>query len=148
MKAPVIVLIVSRKGELKDRIEELDREFPEAELHVFQRTEKKENILADVKALKPDLLITEDLEGFEMTTLTDSVAYNLVHCRQIHLISRKGLPEMEFLEKQLSLVMHFYVWDPELEEEVRRRNADVPYLDLLQGPVTEELPRLARELLE
>ncbi len=144
---PVIALVVSRQGELKDRMEELDRGFPDAELHVFQRSDQRENILAEIKALKPDLLVTEDLEGFEMTTLTDSVAYNLIHCRQIHLICRKGLPEMEFLEKQLSLVMHFYVRDPELEEEVRRRNGDVPYLNLLQGPVTEELPRLARELL-
>ncbi len=148
MSMPVIALVLSPGGSLKDQMEELDRGFSDAELHLFERSDARENILAALKELAPDLLITEDLEGFEMTTLTDSVAYNLVHCRQIHLITREGLPEMKYLEKQLSLVMHFYVTDAGLKEAVEKRNPDVPYLEVLTEPVAKVLPALAESLLQ
>lgn len=146
-EVPVIAMVLSPGGRLKDGIDELDRGFPEAELHLFERTAAKEHIMGALKELSPDLLITEDLEGFEMTTLTDSLAYNLIHCRQIHLITRHDLPEMQYLAKQLSLVMHFYVTDPLLKEEVLERNGDVPFLETVTNPLAKAIPEIARRVL-
>ena len=56
-----------------------------------------------VKDENPDLLISYNLAGFELSTLTDSVLYNLLDCRQFHFITKDNLPNEKYLEKLLSI---------------------------------------------
>ncbi len=52
---------------------------------------------SSIDSYKPDLLVSYNLAGFELSTLTDSLLYNLIDCRQFHIINRKDLPNQQFL---------------------------------------------------
>lgn len=84
-----IVAIGSTAGQFhKDRslIEEELRKDGHEVFFIFRKSGDEHNIMSEIRSYEPDILITEDLEGFEMCTLTDAVSYNLIHCRQFHVI--------------------------------------------------------------
>ncbi len=95
----------------KDIQGQLAESFSDIEMPFFFR-KGKEDILSEIKGFDPDLLMTWNLEGFEMCTIMDAIAYNLLHCRQLHLLSGTGWNTEEnrkILTKQLSLTM-FLLW--------------------------------------
>lgn len=49
---------------------------------------KRQLLPALIKKLLPDVLISYNLAGFEWTTLTDGLGYNLIPCKQIHIIEQ------------------------------------------------------------
>ena len=51
----------------------------------------------------PDLLVSYNLAGFELSTLADSLLYNLLNCRQFHIIKKKHLPN----EDRLNILRSF-----------------------------------------
>ena len=61
-----------------------------------------------IKKETPDLLISYNLAGFEMGTLTDSVLYNLLDCRQFHFIKKDNLPNEIYLDKLLSINLFIF----------------------------------------
>lgn len=69
---------------------------------------ERRDIIGEIKALHPDLLITTDLAGFEQCTLADNISYNLLDCKQIHLLLHEKLPNEPYLKGQLSIAMFFY----------------------------------------
>ena len=86
------------------------------------------SIQRKVKELSPDILITVDLEGFEQSTLTDNISYNLLDCKQIHFILNRNLPNERYLEKPLSMAMFFYCTDNEYCKYLLEKYPDIPYL--------------------
>ena len=66
-----------------EMLEEDDKIEAAGILHV---PEKRMNIISEIKALQPEILITADLPGFEQCTLTDNISYNLLDCKQLHLL--------------------------------------------------------------
>ena len=61
-----------------------------------------------IQKMAPELLVTYNLAGFEMCTLTDGLSYNLVDCRQFHLKENRCLPNEEYLFKEKSINMFFF----------------------------------------
>ena len=59
---------------------------------------KRNHLLDIIKDLKPDLLVSYNLAGFELSTLADSLLYNLINCRQFHIIRKKNLPNEKYLK--------------------------------------------------
>lgn len=107
-----IVIVLSECGSLKDIIPELISAFDRDEVVVVERrtvSGQKENIIEKIKIENPGLLIVENLEGFDMRTLTDAVAYNLIHCRQIHILNDEKVWHSfeSVLGGQMSLNMFF-----------------------------------------
>lgn len=86
------------------------------------------SIQTKVKELSPDVLITVDLEGFEQSTLTDNISYNLLDCKQIHFILNRNLPNERYLKKPLSMAMFFYCTDDEYGKYLLEKYPDIPYL--------------------
>lgn len=69
----------------------------------------KRNLLESyIAEQKPDLLVSYNLAGFELCTLTDSLLYNLMDCRQFHFIKKKGLPNEKYLEKLRSINLFIF----------------------------------------
>jgi len=68
-----------------------------------------------LKKKKIDLLVTYNLAGFELSTLTDGLAYNLLDCRQFHFIENDDCNNSEFLRKQKSVNMFIIDNKPALE---------------------------------
>lgn len=56
-----------------------------------------------IREASPDVLVTYNLAGFELTTLTDGLGYNLVSCRQIHFVEKDSLPNEVYLQKDRSI---------------------------------------------
>lgn len=57
---------------------------------------------------RPDLLISYNLAGFELCTLTDSLQYNLYDYRQFHIIQKKDLPNKKYLSKIRSINLFLF----------------------------------------
>ena len=96
-------------------------------------SKKQRDITSAVKSLHPELLITVDLAGFEQRTLTDNISYNLLDCKQLHLLFHENLPNEKYLSKQLSIAMFFYCAGDTYYEYLCKLYPHVPYLRELPG---------------
>ena len=124
-----IVIVSSTTGQFyKDRplIEEELRRDGHMIFFIFRKPGDEHNIMNEIRSHKPDVLVTEELEGFEMCTLTDAVSYNLIHCRQFHVIRSGGLRNERYLGKQLSLVMTFVCTDEDMAQRLAETYPDLP----------------------
>ena len=63
----------------------------------------REKLPALIKCDYPDLLVSYNLAGFELHTLTDSLSYNLIDCRQFHIVMKKQLPNSIYMNKLKSI---------------------------------------------
>ena len=88
---------------------------------------------ADIRKSEADLFINFDLAGFEQSTLTDGIAYNLLDCKQIHILLRDKLPGERYLAKQLSISMFFYCADLKYCQYLQSKYPDMPYLKAIEG---------------
>lgn len=62
-------------------------------------------IVENLKKKHIDLLVTYNLAGFELCTLTDGLAYNLVNCRQFHFVEDEECPNSKYVDKLQSINM-------------------------------------------
>ncbi len=136
-----IVIVGGRTGIFCKKNKELT-EALEGERHkvtgIFRAPGDEKNMMADINAACPELLLTEDLEGFEMCTLTDAVSYNLVHCRQFHFLFSEGLKNEKYLSKQLSLVMTFVCSDEDRAGDMMSRYPDIPEVVPANAPYPDD----------
>lgn len=105
---------------------------PNIAVEIWDST-KPQITCADIKRSKADLFINFNLNGFEQSTLTDGIAYNLLDCKQLHILLKSRLPEERYLAKQLSISMFFYCVDPEYCEYLQDKYPDIPYLKTIEG---------------
>lgn len=93
-----------------------------------QDIKRRPYLYQDIKAYAPDLLITFELAGFELCTLTDSLSYNLLDCKQLHWINKKGNVNEHYLEEILSIAMFFATGKEEIFEYLSENYAHIPRL--------------------
>lgn len=67
-------------------------------------TERK-MITRTVGSMDCDLLVTYNLAGFELETLTDGLSYNLLNCRQIHFVDKEEYFQKDYYKKIRSINM-------------------------------------------
>lgn len=91
-----------------------------------------------IKSKEADMLLTIDLAGFDRVTLTDNISYNLLDCKQVHLILQPGLENKCFLNKILSIAMFFGAGGCELSEEMIKRYPNIPWIKCMEGWKQEE----------
>lgn len=103
---------------------------------------------ADIRKSGADLFIDFDLAGFVQSTLTDGIAYNLLDCKQIHILFGDRIPEERYLVKQLSISMFFYTTDAEYCRYLRDRYPDMPYLKVIEGWKKDEEENSAGDYAE
>lgn len=89
------------------------------------------DVVGEIMSRQPDLLITVDLPGFEQSTLTDNIAYNLLSCKQLHLLLHENLPNESYLGRPLNIAMFFYCTGDAYYDYLLRRYPDLPYLKKL-----------------
>lgn len=87
---------------------------------------------ADIKKSEADIFVNFNLAGFEQSTLTDGIAYNLLNCKQIHILLKDELPEEKYLARQLSISMFFYCTDAEYCKYLQDKYPDIPYLRTIE----------------
>ena len=95
-------------------------------------------LIATLKNLCPDIIITLDLLGFELCTLTDNISYNLLNCKQIHILLHKNLENEKYLLKPLSIAMFFYCFAEDYYECLINKYPELPYLKSIQRWQSED----------
>lgn len=105
-----------------------------AEVTCLQYSPKeRRDIIGEIRALRPDVLVTVDLPGFEQRTLTDNISYNLLDCKQLHLLLHENPGNESCLAGQLSIAMFFYCEGDALYNRLAQRYPHLPYLKKLPG---------------
>lgn len=93
---------------------------------------KCSNLISVIRTQNPDILINFNLSGFELCTLTDNVSYNLLNCKQIHILLDRNLKNEKYLSKPLSIAMFFYCWGEKYYDYLIHAYPDLPYLRNIQ----------------
>jgi len=93
----------------------------------------KAAVLTINKHKECDLLIVLDMAGFEAETLTGGRSYNLLNCKQVHLLLWDWREREHYMTKPLSMAMFFYVAGRENYDRLKSEYEQLPYLKLLEG---------------
>ena len=75
-----------------------------------------------------DLLVTFNLSGFEQQTLAGGISYNLLNCKQIHILLDQNLPCEEKLALPLSISMFFFCQGQDYYEYLQSTYPEMPFL--------------------
>lgn len=98
------------------------------------------DLIGKIKEKNPALLLTVDLAGFDKVTLTDNIAYNLLDCKQLHIICSEDLQNEEALEKPLSIAMFFACSSAEQCGQLKECYPHIPWIECMEGwSSTEDL---------
>lgn len=92
------------------------------------------HVIKGLQSFAPNMLVSENMAGFDNSTLLDGIAYNLQHCLQIHILYEKcwESPQLlSYIEKPLSLSMHFYCTSEYRRKQLLSANPDIPFLEIL-----------------
>ncbi len=100
---------------------------------LFRKKEQPGNFMTGLQELAPDLLVTVDLLGFEQRTLTDNLSYNIMDCKQVHLLLGKPAAGESCLRRQLSIAMFFYCVGDAYYRYLKEQYPHLPYLKQIQG---------------
>ncbi len=91
------------------------------------------DIIGDIRGKSVDLLVTVDLAGFDRSTFTDGVAYNLLDCKQVHLLLHRELENEKYLAKPLSIAMFFGCVGEAYGEYLLQKYPTLPWLKVLDN---------------
>lgn len=122
-------LVVNKIGwdkNISDIFTRLKRENAYIDMEVF-------GDLQHMRERKTEMLLVFNLSGFNHTTLTDNISYNLLPCKQIHILTKDNPPNEKYLEKQLSISMFFYCTDSKYYQYLLEKYPDIPYLKEVKG---------------
>lgn len=123
-------VVVATEDAISNKLaDELNHYF--AERVVFQGLSLTRDVVGDIRKNGADLLITIDLAGFDRTTFTDGIAYNLLDCKQVHLLLHEQLENEGYLSKMLSIAMFFGCKNKEYAADLRAKYPDIPWLRVL-----------------
>ena len=130
-KTVKILIIHAPQGNLKEILSQTEKKlesvYETVNFEVWNRT-GMQFTRADIAKTEADMLLTFDLAGFEQSTLMGGLAYNLVNCKQIHILLHDNLPNESCLSKQLSIAMFFYCSGVGTLERLQAAYPDIPYL--------------------
>lgn len=80
-----------------------------------------------------NLIITLDLIGFEQSTLTDGLSYNLLGSKLIHILLHRDLENEKYLNKQQSISMFFFCVGEQYFQYLKETYSNIPYLRKIEG---------------
>ncbi len=80
-----------------------------------------------------DLVVTVNLYGFEFTTLTGGISYNLWNTKFVHFLLDENLPDEKYLAHPLSISMFFFCKGTGYQKYLQKRYPLIPYLEAITG---------------
>lgn len=93
----------------------------------------------DIDNLKPDLILSFDLSGFELRTENDTLSLNNFGCRIACLLFQPYGTYGGSLEQQMNFSMFLYTVRPEDAAEMKVRYPNIPNLSAVPGIEPDEL---------
>lgn len=127
------MLIVSyNDAQIKKLIKEFCENIQSLQKEIVIDIISENQVISNRKVLDADLLITFNLAGFEHSTLTNGISYNLLKGKQIHFLMNRELINEKYLEKQLSISMFFFCLDDLYCRYLQEKYPDIPFLQSLE----------------
>jgi len=111
--------------------EKLQEKYKAADIEIWNAV--KPPTREDIKKAEADMFVDFNLFGFEQGTLAGSIVYNLLDCKQVHILLDTGLPNEKQLEKQLSIAMFFFCVDAQYGQYLAERYPELPSLQEVEG---------------
>lgn len=124
------------EGFISSVAEKIEQIYGKIEIHACK--DIRELAMLDFKQNPSELIITFNLAGFDISTLTDGLSYNLVDSKFIHFLLHENLPNEKYLAKQLSISMFFYCVGSEYRDYLLKTYPEMPWLKELAGWNAEE----------
>lgn len=83
-------------------------------------------------------IIVHNLIGFEQTTLTGGIFYNILNSKIINILSESNLENEKYLFKQISISMFFIFLDQNYCEYISEKYPHIPYIKEVPSHVTND----------
>jgi len=125
----VKILILSPVTANKELLRELKRLLLSDHRNSVEHYIPRSDNWQKIQNLNPDMVITLDLSGFEFTTLTGGISYNLWNTKFIHFLLGYNLKNEKYLCRPLSISMFFYCIGMVYKECMQKKYPDLPFLE-------------------
>lgn len=127
------IIILAGETENKELLRELKRILSVNPQNTVEQYTLRSDNLQRIQNGCADLVITINLSGFEFTTLTGGISYNLWNTKFVHFLIKRNLQNEQVLEKPLSISMFFYCLGKEYKEYLQKNYPNIPYLEEITG---------------
>lgn len=127
------LILLASKTENVELLQELQKLLSANSQNIIEQYTLGSDNLQRVQNGGADLVITINLPGFEFTTLTGGISYNLWNTKFVHFLLKRNLKNEPVLEKPLSISMFFYCVGREYKEYLQKNYPDLPYLEEITG---------------
>ncbi|MBD5464731.1 MAG: hypothetical protein HDR22_02755 [Lachnospiraceae bacterium] len=84
-----------------------------------------------LKKLDADYLLSFDMAGFEMDTLQEVCAYNILYAKQIHILFQNEQKYREYLLQDMALNLFFFLSDEELLQKCKQEYPHILNLEAM-----------------
>ncbi|MCM1126803.1 MAG: hypothetical protein NC429_10050 [Lachnospiraceae bacterium] len=125
------VIIVAKEDAYTLLLHELSKILSANPRNVIEQHMITPGSLPRIQSSGADLVITINLSGFELTTLTGGISYNLWNAKFVHFLLKRNLKNEIILQKPLSISMFFYCVGKEYKEYLLKKYPEIPYLEEL-----------------
>ena len=112
----------------KNMIEDFSSVIPGDILDMSDGTAKGSRY-EEIRALDPDIVITFDLSGFELRTVSDTLSLNSIYARMAHILFHSTDHYGNLLKARQNLSMFTYVPENEDINACRSRYNEVPNIE-------------------
>lgn len=109
------------------------RGYQTAELPIDEER-ASESYLSEVRKQNPEYLVTIDMVGFGWTTLLEGSVYNLLHAKQLHLLTGDCGQYDTFLRKEYAINLFFFSDSMETVKNREKEYPLLPHLEWMPGP--------------
>lgn len=127
------LILLASKTENAELLQELQKILSVNPQNTVEQYTLGSDNLQRVQNAGADLVITINLSGFEFTTLTGGISYNLWNTKFVHFLIKRNLQNERIMEKPLSISMFFYCLGKEYKEYLQKNYPNIPYLEEITG---------------
>ncbi|MBD5545503.1 MAG: hypothetical protein HDR01_14985 [Lachnospiraceae bacterium] len=118
----------SLAGQIKEAAKELDMET----VYFLQQDNEKSQTHGKLSEIDADYLVSFDMAGFEISTLTEGSAYNLLYAKQIHILFQNDWKYQRFLQQDLAMNLFLFVGDEYLFKKYKQEYPHILNLEAMQ----------------
>lgn len=127
------LILLASKTENSMLLQELQKLLSANPQNIVEQYTLSPDNLQMIQSAGADLVVTVNLSGFEFTTLTGGISYNLWNTKFVHFLLKRNLQNEPILEKPLSISMFFYCLGKEYKEYLQEKYPELPYLEEITG---------------
>ena len=128
MKKLTIVLDEKKQqlfGSLVEQVKKAAKAMDMETLCFCLQDNESGHIYEHLRKIDADYLMSFDMAGFEMSTLTEGSAYNLLYAKQIHILFQNDRKYRRYLQQDMAMNLFLFIGDERLFKQYKQ---DYPHI--------------------